>query len=108
MSIVGMAWDYSRKKGQSRKRGQEPFAGNRPFGCFAQKAPDPFFRPEFGKTPVLREPVVAEITIRRKGQPTVVLLDHEGCPTSKTLAIPNGLVSIDGRRDRTMYYLISY
>ena len=63
---------------------------------------------EFGKAPVLMEPVVADITIRRKGQPTVVLLDHEGCPTSKTLAIPDGLVSIDGKRDRTMYYLISY
>ena len=63
---------------------------------------------EFGKAPVLMEPVVADITIRREGQPTVVLLDHEGCPTSKTLAIPNSLLSIDGRRDRTMYYLISY
>jgi hypothetical protein len=63
---------------------------------------------EFGKAPVLMEPVVADITIRRKGQPTVVLLDHEGCPTSKTLAILDGLVSIDGKRDRTMYYLISY
>jgi hypothetical protein len=63
---------------------------------------------DFGKAPVLMEPVVADITIRRGGQPTVVLLDHEGCPTSKTLVIPNSVVSIDGKRDRTMYYLISY
>jgi hypothetical protein len=63
---------------------------------------------DFGKAPVLMEPVVADITIRREGQPTVVLLDHEGCPTSKTLAIPNSVVSIDGKRDHTMYYLISY
>jgi hypothetical protein len=63
---------------------------------------------DFGKAPVLMEPVVADITIRRNGQPAVVLLDHEGCPTSKTLAIPNNLPSIDGKRDSTMYYLISY
>ena len=63
---------------------------------------------DFGKTPVLMEPVVADSTIRRIGQPEVVLLDHEGCPTSKTLAIPNSLLSIDGKRDRTMYYLVSY
>ena len=63
---------------------------------------------EFGKAPVLMEPVVADITIRREGQPTVVLLDHEGCPTSKTLEMTNDLLYIDGKRDRTMYYLISY
>jgi hypothetical protein len=63
---------------------------------------------EFGEAPVLMEPVVADITIRREGQPTVVLLDHEGCLTSRTLPLTGASFSIDGVRDRTMYYLIRY
>jgi hypothetical protein len=63
---------------------------------------------EFGKAPVLLEPVVADITLRRGDRPTVVLLDHEGCRTSKTLTTRDSSFSIDGKRDRTMYYLIRY
>ena len=61
-----------------------------------------------GESPVLMEPVKATITIRKAGDPTVYLLDHDGCRTSATLPVSNGTFEIDGSRDETCYYLVSY
>lgn len=61
-----------------------------------------------GTEPVLLEPVRAEIAIRRSGSPTVYLLDHSGRKTSRTLPVRNGQFQIDGARDQTCYYLVSY
>jgi len=63
---------------------------------------------ERGGPPVLMEPVRATITIRRPGNPTVYLLDHDGCRTATTLPITAGTFEIDGARDKTCYYLITY
>ena len=54
------------------------------------------------------EPVRAEIHLRKEGTPTVHVLDHDGCRTGKTLPCPDGKIQIDGARDKTCYYLVSY
>jgi hypothetical protein len=61
-----------------------------------------------GKGPVVMEPVRAEISIRRKGNPSVILLDHNGRKTDRTLPVKDGAFEIDGARDKTCYYLVSY
>ncbi|MGD2175413.1 MAG: beta-galactosidase [Candidatus Brocadiaceae bacterium] len=63
---------------------------------------------EKGGAPVLMEPVKATITLRRPGDPKVILLDHDGMPTDRTLPVEDGSLVIDGTRDRTPYYLIEY
>jgi hypothetical protein len=61
-----------------------------------------------GKGPVLMEPVQAWITIAKQGRPTVILLDHDGKPTARTLLLDGGAIQIDSVRDKTAYYLIRY
>ena len=61
-----------------------------------------------GKGPVVMEPVKAAISIRRRGNPAVILLDHNGRKTDRTLPAPGGTFEIDGARDKTCYYLVSY
>ncbi|MBM3334113.1 hypothetical protein FJY63_05575, partial [Candidatus Sumerlaeota bacterium] len=61
-----------------------------------------------GKEPVLLEAVKATITVRKRGNPKVILLDHDGNRTDKTLPVANGAFAIDGVRDQTPYYLIAF
>lgn len=61
-----------------------------------------------GGPPVVMEPVRATIRIDRPGRPTVTLLDHNGRRTGKTLPVRDRAFSIDGSRDRTPYYLVTY
>ncbi|MDP6634026.1 MAG: hypothetical protein QGG42_03940 [Phycisphaerae bacterium] len=61
-----------------------------------------------GKAPVVMEPITARIEIRRKGSPVVHVLDHAGRKTGRTLPVTNGTFKIDGARDKTCYYLVSY
>ena len=61
-----------------------------------------------GKPPVVMEPVQARIQIRKAGNPTVHVLDHDGCKTGRTLPVRDGTLEIDGARDKTCYYLASY
>ena len=61
-----------------------------------------------GKGPVLMEPVQTRITIAKPGTPTVIVLDHDGKPTARTLPLDGGAFEIDGARDKTAYYLIRY
>ncbi len=63
---------------------------------------------ERGKSPVLMEPVVASVRIGRPGAPKVILLDHDGRPTGRTLDVHDGAFTIDGARDKTPYYLLQY
>jgi hypothetical protein len=63
---------------------------------------------ERGKSPVVMEPVVASVRIDRPGTPKVILLDHDGRPTGRTLDVHDGAFTIDGARDKTPYYLIQY
>ena len=61
-----------------------------------------------GKSPVVMEPVKASITLERRGAATVHILDHDGHKTGKTLPVRNGVVQIDGARDKTCYYLVTF
>ncbi len=61
-----------------------------------------------GAAPVIMEPITARIAIRRNGSPTVHVLDHAGRKTGRTLPVTNGTFEINGARDKTCYYLVSY
>ena len=61
-----------------------------------------------GDAPVVMEPITARVEIRRKGAPVVHVLDHDGRKTGRTLPVSNGTFEIDGARDKTCYYLVSY
>lgn len=61
-----------------------------------------------GVPPVLMEPVKARITIRKPGAFQVIPLDHDGRPTARALSVANGVVEIDGARDKTPYYLVKF
>jgi len=59
-----------------------------------------------GNAPILMEPVRAKIELPKKAGTTVILLDHNGRRTDKTLPVRDGIVEIDGARDKTCYYLV--
>jgi hypothetical protein len=63
---------------------------------------------ERGTPPVVMEPVKARITVRKPGIPTVHVLDHDGCRTGAHVPVENGIFTIDGARDKTCYYLITF
>lgn len=61
-----------------------------------------------GQPPILMEPVKARVTLTRPGTPTVHVLDGSGRRTGQTVPVENGGFTIDGARDKTCYYLITY
>jgi hypothetical protein len=61
-----------------------------------------------GEAPILMEPVEAAITLKRSGPVRVRLLDHDGLATERTIDVENGTFQIDGRRDKTPYYLVEF
>jgi hypothetical protein len=61
-----------------------------------------------GRPPVLMEPIQATIAIRKPGSPRVLVLDHDGRPTGKTLPVTGNAFQIDGQRDRSPYYLVEW
>jgi hypothetical protein len=70
-----------------------------------------------GKSPVVMEPVKARIALKRalRERMTVHILDHDGCKTGRTLVADRsptadelGVISIDGARDKTCYYLVTF
>jgi len=61
-----------------------------------------------GQAPIVMEPVKARIALGRSGTPKIVVLDHDGKPTDRTVPVENGAFTIDGARDKTPYYLVRY
>ena len=61
-----------------------------------------------GKGPVLMEPVIADIMIKRAGQATVYVCDHDGNRTAETIPVTNGTFTIDGTKTQTVYYEVVY
>jgi hypothetical protein len=57
-----------------------------------------------GKAPILLEPVKATIAISGREVAAVNVLDHDGRRSGKTLPVRDGRFTIDGTRDRTLYY----
>jgi len=63
---------------------------------------------ENGKPPVLLEPVKATLTIGRRPIAAVNILDHDGRRTGKTLPVNDGRFTIDGARDKALYYEVIF
>ena len=57
---------------------------------------------------IVLEPVVAEITLKLTGSPTVHILDHSGVKTGKQLDVVDGTFMLDTGRDETPYLLITW
>ncbi len=60
-----------------------------------------------GGPPILLEPVKATVTV---GRPIarVNVLDHDGRPTGRTLAVTDGSFTLDGAKDKAIYYEVVY
>jgi len=63
---------------------------------------------ENGKPPILLEPVKAAIAINGRTITAVNVLDHDGRRTGKTLPVAGGQFTIDGTRERAMYYEVVF
>jgi len=61
-----------------------------------------------GKAPIMLEPVKAAITIDGRPIAAVNVLDHDGKRTGKTLDATGGAFTIDGARDKAIYYEIVF
>jgi hypothetical protein len=61
-----------------------------------------------GKPPVVLEPVAATLTFTGRAIDRVDVLDNSGYSTGNTLDATNGSFSIDGTRDKTLYYLVTF
>ncbi len=62
---------------------------------------------DVGTTPVIIEPVKAELVFRRPGG-VVRVLDHDGNPTDTAYPLANGTFSLDTGRDKTIWYALEY
>ena len=61
-----------------------------------------------GKGPILLEPVKATLTIGDRKVASVNVLDHDGRSTDRTLPVTNGQFTIDGAKDKTLYYEVVF
>ena len=61
-----------------------------------------------GEGPIVMEPVRARLSLQRAGTPQVFALDHDGRLTTTAIPVRNGVLDIDGTRDKTPYYLVRY
>jgi hypothetical protein len=57
-----------------------------------------------GKGPILLEPVKATLTLSGRKVTAVHVLDHDGRRTDRTLPVENGRFTIDGAKDKALYY----
>ena len=63
---------------------------------------------DWGTAPILLEPVVAEITLKRPGNFTVHILDQDGRRTGNTLAVAGRVIKFDTAVDKTIYYEVEF
>ena len=61
-----------------------------------------------GKAPILLEPVKATIAMAGRKVAAVNVLDHDGRRTGRTIAVQNGQFTIDGAKDKTLYYEVVF
>jgi hypothetical protein len=57
-----------------------------------------------GKGPILLEPVKATLRIVGRKVASVEVLDHDGRRTGKKLPVENGRFTLDGAKDKALYY----
>jgi len=63
---------------------------------------------ENGKDPIMLEPVRASFAITGREVAAVNILDHDGRRTDKALAVKDGAFSIDGAKDKALYYEVVF
>jgi hypothetical protein len=130
-AVVGFAQGGRYELGEVTIEPQSPFAAiylsvRQPTGTIAQSpelllvaigrahntgmkySPDGSIMLSAGQGPIRMEPIKARLILRRAGSPKVIVLDHDGRPTEKTIPATDGSFVIDGARDQTPYYLIRY
>ena len=61
-----------------------------------------------GTAPLLCEPVVGTVRVLRRPVREVRVLDHDGRRTGRTVPVTNGTFTIDGRRDKAIYYEVVF
>lgn len=61
-----------------------------------------------GGPPMIVEPIVVDLQLKRSGKPVVHILDHDGRRTGRTLDVANGKVTLDGAQTMTVYYEIEF
>ncbi len=61
-----------------------------------------------GGPPILLEPVKATLTIAKRGIKAVNVLDHDGRRTGRTLVVKDGRFTLDGAKDRAIYYEVVF
>jgi hypothetical protein len=61
-----------------------------------------------GGPPILLEPVKATVTISGRPIAAVNVLDHDGRRTGRSLGVKEGRLSLDGARDRAIYYEVVF
>jgi len=61
-----------------------------------------------GGPPILLEPVKATVTIADRPIAAVNILDHDGRRTGRTLAVTDGRFTLDGAKDRAIYYEVVF
>ncbi len=61
-----------------------------------------------GGPPILLEPVKATVTIAGRPIARVNILDHDGRRTGRTLAVTDGRFTLDGAKDKAIYYEVIF
>lgn len=61
---------------------------------------------EPGEAPILLEPVEANIRFLKAPNVKVTVLDHGGFKTKQKLKMKDGIVVVDGKQDKAVYYLL--
>jgi hypothetical protein len=61
-----------------------------------------------GKSPIMLEPVSAEVTFKSRRIKRVNILDHDGNLTARTAAATSSRFTIDGKKDQAIYYQVVF
>jgi hypothetical protein len=61
-----------------------------------------------GTEQFVMEPVKASIVLKKPGNATLIVLDHNGFRTQKRVQVKDGAIAIDTSREQTPYYEIVY
>ncbi|HTE25898.1 hypothetical protein [Flavitalea sp.] len=59
---------------------------------------------ELGTAPILLEPVVLELTLKKRKNLQVYILDHSGNRTGEKIPLNKGSIILDGRKYKAIYY----
>jgi hypothetical protein len=61
-----------------------------------------------GRPPILLEPVKATVTVTGRPVARINVLDHDGRRTGRTVPVTSGRFTLDGARDKAIYYEVLF